>query len=118
MSINELAEYLQLDEAALARLVRQGGLPGEKSGTKWRFHREAVDQWLAAFKRHRGGQDLSADAGAVAGRIRSFDKDEHTELIGPWDLELNQISSGQFRSALEFVTIPGMMVDEYTWLFE
>lgn len=118
MSNNELAEYLQLEETALTQLVRQGRIPGEKYGSKWRFHREKVDQWNAAFMRHRDVQASSSDVEAAAGQIRSFDKDEHAELIEPWDIELNQISSGEFSSALNFVTIPGMIIYEESWLLE
>jgi hypothetical protein len=34
-------------------LVQDGKVPGKKVGRQWRFHREAVDAWLAE------GPDLS-----------------------------------------------------------
>jgi excisionase family DNA binding protein len=43
----EVAELLQVDEAAIRALARKGDLPGRKIGRGWRFSREAVLTWLA-----------------------------------------------------------------------
>jgi len=46
MTIDGLAEYLKISRSTLYKLVQQGKLPGQKVGKRWRFHREAIDEWL------------------------------------------------------------------------
>ncbi len=48
MTIDQLAEYLQIPKSTIYKLVQDGKVPGKKVGRQWRFHREAVDAWLAA----------------------------------------------------------------------
>ena len=47
MTIDQLAAYLQIPKSTLYKLVQDGKVPGKKIGRQWRFHREAVDAWLA-----------------------------------------------------------------------
>jgi len=49
MTIEALAEYLKISRSTLYKLVQDGRLPGQKVGKRWRFHKEAIDEWL---KRH------------------------------------------------------------------
>lgn len=49
MTIEDLAAYLQISKSTLYKLVQDGRLPGQKVGKRWRFHKEAIDEWL---KRH------------------------------------------------------------------
>ena len=46
MTIDELAAYLQLSKSTLYKLAQEGKVPGQKVGKHWRFHKEAVDNWL------------------------------------------------------------------------
>lgn len=46
MTIDDLAAYLQLSKSSLYKLVQGGRIPGKKIGRHWRFHREAIDEWL------------------------------------------------------------------------
>lgn len=47
LSIGELSEYLRIPRSTLYSLARDGLIPGQKVGRRWRFLREAVDRWLA-----------------------------------------------------------------------
>jgi excisionase family DNA binding protein len=47
LTVAQLAEWLQVDEAAIAELAESGELPGRRLGGEWRFAREAVLDWLA-----------------------------------------------------------------------
>jgi excisionase family DNA binding protein len=47
LTIDDLAEYLKISKSTLYKLAQEGALPGQKVGRHWRFHREAVDQWLS-----------------------------------------------------------------------
>jgi excisionase family DNA binding protein len=46
LTIDDLAEYLKISKSTLYKLAQEGALPGQKIGRHWRFHREAVDEWL------------------------------------------------------------------------
>ena len=45
-TIGELAAYLKISKSTLYKLAQEGSLPGVKVGRHWRFHRDAVDEWL------------------------------------------------------------------------
>jgi excisionase family DNA binding protein len=47
LTVAQLAEWLQVDESAIAELAESGELPGRELGGEWRFAREAVLAWLA-----------------------------------------------------------------------
>lgn len=42
----QLAEYLQLSQRTVYRLLERGDLPAVKVGGQWRFRKAAVDEWL------------------------------------------------------------------------
>jgi excisionase family DNA binding protein len=46
LTIEELAAYLKIPKSTLYKLVREGKVPSQKVGRHWRFHKEAIDQWL------------------------------------------------------------------------
>jgi excisionase family DNA binding protein len=46
MTIDAQAEYLKISRSTLYKLVQDGKLPGQKVGKRWRFHKEAIDEWL------------------------------------------------------------------------
>jgi excisionase family DNA binding protein len=47
LTIEQLAELLQVDEKTVRSLATSGELPGRKLGRHWRFSRQAVLDWLA-----------------------------------------------------------------------
>lgn len=51
MTIDELSVYLQISKSSLYKLAQDGRIPGQKVGKHWRFHKDAVDRWLAAFQK-------------------------------------------------------------------
>jgi nitrogen PTS system EIIA component len=46
LSPKQLAEYLQLSQRTIYRLLERGGIPAVKVGGQWRFRKAAVDEWL------------------------------------------------------------------------
>ena len=48
LTIEELSEYLKISKSTLYKVAQEGKLPGQKVGRHWRFHKEAVDRWLAS----------------------------------------------------------------------
>jgi len=53
LTIEQLAELLQVDDKTLRSLAAKGELPGRKVGRHWRFSRQAVLDWLATPERKR-----------------------------------------------------------------
>jgi excisionase family DNA binding protein len=57
LTLEQLADLLQVDEKTVRALATAGDLPGRKVGRHWRFSRRAVLDWLATpeKKRHAAG---------------------------------------------------------------
>lgn len=47
MTIQEVAEYLKLNEKTAYRLASEGEIPGFKVGGSWRFKRQDIERWIA-----------------------------------------------------------------------
>jgi excisionase family DNA binding protein len=46
MTIKQVAEYLNVNERTVLKLVQDGALPGVKVGNQWRFRKAMIDTWL------------------------------------------------------------------------
>ncbi|MDO8518843.1 MAG: helix-turn-helix domain-containing protein [Deltaproteobacteria bacterium] len=46
LTVDQVAEYLQLSTMMVYKLAQTGQLPASKIGRVWRFDRDAVDHWL------------------------------------------------------------------------
>jgi excisionase family DNA binding protein len=46
MTIDEVAEYLNLHPLTVRRLARDGKIPAFKVGRQWRVKRGLLDQWI------------------------------------------------------------------------
>jgi excisionase family DNA binding protein len=55
LTVDQLAQLLQIDEKTVRSLAAKGDLPGRKLGRHWRFSRQAVLEWLANPKQRKGG---------------------------------------------------------------
>lgn len=61
MTIEALAEYLKISRSTLYKLVQDGRLPGRKIGKRWRFHKDAIDEWVK-----RGPGESAVEPGSKA----------------------------------------------------
>jgi len=52
LTLDELAAYLKLSRSTTYKLAQEGKIVGQKVGRHWRFHREAIDQWLQQGTRY------------------------------------------------------------------
>jgi excisionase family DNA binding protein len=50
LTIQEIAEYLKLNEKTAYRLASEGKLPGFKVGGSWRFKRIDLEKWIEEQK--------------------------------------------------------------------
>jgi len=46
MTVREVAEYMQMNERTILKLVNSGALPGAKIASQWRFKKSVIDAWL------------------------------------------------------------------------
>lgn len=46
MTIEEVAEYLKIPKSTIYILAQEGKIPCQKVGRQWRFHKEAIVQWI------------------------------------------------------------------------
>lgn len=51
MTLQDVAEYLQIKERTIYSWVQNGKIPGFKLGNTWRFKREDIDLWIEERKR-------------------------------------------------------------------
>ena len=47
MTINEVADYLKMKVVTIYKHAQEGKIPGFKVGSKWRFKKETIDEWIA-----------------------------------------------------------------------
>ncbi len=52
LTIEEIAEYLQVSREKLYKLCQRGKMPASKIGGQWRFKKEVVDQWMFKNQKH------------------------------------------------------------------
>ena len=46
MTLQEVADYLQLSKDMIYRLAQNGRIPASKVGSRWRFKQERIDRWM------------------------------------------------------------------------
>jgi excisionase family DNA binding protein len=46
LKAKEVAEWLKISTVTLYKLIETEELPAFKVGDKWRFRREAIDEWI------------------------------------------------------------------------
>jgi excisionase family DNA binding protein len=54
LTVEQLADLLQVDAKTVRSLAAKGELPGRRLGRHWRFSRQAVLDWLASPERRKG----------------------------------------------------------------
>ena len=47
MTTKELAEYLRLHAITICKLSKEAKIPSVKIGSRWRFDKEVIDEWIA-----------------------------------------------------------------------
>ncbi len=50
LSIDDLAQYLEIEIPAILELATNGKIPASKDGDSWKFERAQIDQWAATGK--------------------------------------------------------------------
>lgn len=50
LTLQQVAQRLQISETTLYKLARRGKIPAIKVGNQWRFKIEDIDRWLESQK--------------------------------------------------------------------
>jgi len=50
LTIDDLAQYLEIEIPAIMELVNTGKIPATKEGDDWKFERSQIDQWASSGK--------------------------------------------------------------------
>lgn len=56
LDADDVAKLLKLNEQTVKRLANRGELPGFKIGGRWRFRREAIEEYIRKLEQQQGGQ--------------------------------------------------------------
>ena len=46
MTIEEVAQYMQVSRFTVYRLAKDRSIPASKIGRQWRFQKEEIDRWV------------------------------------------------------------------------
>ena len=55
LTVEELAEYLKMKTVTIYKHAQDGKLPGFKVGSKWRFKKETIDEWIQEQENRANG---------------------------------------------------------------
>ena len=50
MNLEELARYLEVEQATILEWAQSGRLPAQRENNQWRFERARIEEWLAQDK--------------------------------------------------------------------
>jgi len=75
-TLPEAASYLRLPEQDVLRLIQEQGLPARKVGSKWRFLKTAIQQWLST-----GAPSLQSNKEAWQAMAGKYKDDPDLERI-------------------------------------
>jgi excisionase family DNA binding protein len=69
LTVRQLAMYLNMASVTIYRLAARGELPGTKVGGQWRFHKQAIDEWLSRKPERKRTKILVVDDEAQVGEL-------------------------------------------------
>jgi excisionase family DNA binding protein len=69
LTVKQLATYLNMASVTIYRLAARGELPGTKVGGQWRFHKQAIDEWLSRKPDRKRTKILVVDDEAQVGEL-------------------------------------------------
>jgi excisionase family DNA binding protein len=69
LTVRQLATYLNMASVTIYRLAARGELPGTKVGGQWRFHKQAIDEWLSRKPDRKRTKILVVDDDVQVGEL-------------------------------------------------
>lgn len=58
LTLQQIAQKLQISETTLYKLARNGKIPAIKIGNQWRFKMEDIEKWLESQKIAQRGKKI------------------------------------------------------------
>ncbi len=104
LTTSQLAEYLQLSERSVYRLLERGEIPALKVGGQWRFRKSTVDEWLDLQLHNVGAAELHESFGEAMTEPTSI-----SDLLSPDNIFLDLRSGSRaevLASLAERVQLP------------
>lgn len=88
LSPKQLADYLQLSQRTIYRLLERGDIPAVKVGGQWRFRKAVVDEWLDVNMQRLDADSLHALEGDEEGgqeprRLAPLIASENARILVP-----------------------------------
>jgi len=77
MTIEEVADYLQISEESLYKYARRGIIPAAKVGRHWRFEKHAIDEWMAV---NMSGTQPTKQSSSTSRKLRVLIADDDSAL--------------------------------------
>lgn len=72
MTVEQVADYLQVGKRTIYTMASAGELPAAKVGDQWRFFRPEIDRWLTRLSRQNIGDPIPVDqVGAEESRVNN-----------------------------------------------
>ena len=107
MTLSEVADYLQLSEKSILRMLGRGEIPAAKVASQWRFMRSVIHDWLAS-------RTEGVSMGSVAGRVERLPI--YLGKLIREDLVVFDVKPGSVEAVLRQLTAPlvsaGVIDDE------
>jgi len=50
LTLEQIAEYLQMSTSSIYKMAQKGKIPAYKVGRQWRFKKEEIDRWIERGK--------------------------------------------------------------------
>ncbi|HOJ16777.1 MAG TPA: helix-turn-helix domain-containing protein [Caldisericia bacterium] len=50
LTLEQIAEYLQMSTSSIYKMAQAGRIPAYKVGRQWRFKKEEIDSWVEKQK--------------------------------------------------------------------
>jgi len=111
MTVQELADYLQVTVKTIYRLLERGVIPANRVGHLWRFDRNAIDAWLRQSTKPATVRILVIDDDEIIGTLFEAALEDTGHLVkavqNP-DEGLELFKSGDYDMVFLDLIMPGM----------
>jgi excisionase family DNA binding protein len=81
ITLEQLAQYLQMSEAKIYKLAQAGKIPGYKVGHHWRFYKEEIEEWIKSQRPLKGIQTSAEKKLSIKKNIKTTAKLKNRQEI-------------------------------------
>jgi excisionase family DNA binding protein len=82
MTLEEVAQFLQLQPQTVYKWAQEGQIPGAKLGKEWRFRRSVLDEWVnCAIHLSKGGFNFLFESSQVAAAQKGLSRADVEKIL-------------------------------------